>query len=260
LARPLRIEFEHARYHVTSRGDRREPIFLDDTDRMALLALLEQACVRFDASVLAYCVMGNHHHLVLATRRANLSMLMRHLNGVYTQRFNRRHGKAGHVFQGRFKAILVDADAYMLSVCRYVDLNPVRARMVTAPDAWPWSSYRAHVRQAEAPPWLDTAPLAAALLGREPDDPASWREASARYAAGVAEHVDAPLWPADCASRSTWATRCSSAACGNGPHRTASSTPKYRSLSAPAPSPWHIGSPWARRPGPDCFGHIGGAG
>ena len=195
MARPLRIEFENALYHVTSRGDRREPIFLDDTDRVALLALLGQACERFDASVLAYCLMGNHYHLVLATRQAKLSMLMRHLNGVYTQRFNRRHGKVGHVFQGRFKAILVDADAYLLAVCRYVDLNPVRARMVTTPHDWPWSSYRAHVGRAEAPPWQDMAPLAAALLGREPCDPASWREAAARYAAGVAEHIDAPLWP-----------------------------------------------------------------
>jgi putative transposase len=195
MSRPLRIEFENALHHVTSRGDRRESIFVDDTDRVALLTLLAQACDRFDASVLAYCLMGNHYHLVLTTRQANLSMLMRHLNGVYTQRYNRRHGKAGHVFQGRFKAILVDSDAYLLSVCRYVDLNPVRAGIVPAPGDWAWSSYRAHVGEVEPPPWLDSSPLAATLLGREPGDPASWREAGVRYAARVADQAEAALWP-----------------------------------------------------------------
>ena len=127
MARPLRIEFPGAVYHVTSRGDRREAIFVDDQDRHALLEVVAQALSRFDAQALAYCLMDNHYHFVLHTRQANLSLLMRHINGVYTQAFNRRHGKAGHLFQGRFKAILVDRDAYLLEVCRYVDLNPVRA-------------------------------------------------------------------------------------------------------------------------------------
>ena len=130
MARPLRIEFPGAVYHVTSRGDRREDIFVDDQDRQALLAVVAQALSRFDAEALAYCLMGNHYHLVLHTRQANLSLLMRHVNGVYTQTYNRRHHKVGHLFQGRFKAILVDRDAYLLEVCRYVDLNPVRARVV----------------------------------------------------------------------------------------------------------------------------------
>ncbi|WP_199724763.1 transposase [Noviherbaspirillum saxi] len=99
-------------YHVTSRGDRHEPIF---------------------AVVFAYCLMGNHYHFVLQTRQPNLSRLMRHINGVYTQSCNRRHGKTGHLFQGRFKAVLVDEEAYRLEVCRYVDLNPVRAGMVKRP-------------------------------------------------------------------------------------------------------------------------------
>ena len=133
MSRPLRIEFPGAVYHVTLRGDRREPIFVDDTDRAGLLNVLAQGMQRFDAQVLAYCLMGNHYHFVLHTRRANLSLLMRHLNGVYTQAFNWRHGKVGHLFQGRFKAILVDRDAYLLEVCRYMELNPVRARMVTGP-------------------------------------------------------------------------------------------------------------------------------
>ena len=136
MARPLRIEFPGAVYHVTARGDRREPIFVDDDDRHGLLEVAAQALSRFDAESLAYCLMGNHYHFVLHTRQGNLSLLMRHINGVYTQTFNRRHNKVGHLFQGRFKAILVDRDAYLLEVCRYVDLNPVRARMVKKPEAW----------------------------------------------------------------------------------------------------------------------------
>ena len=127
MSRPLRIEFPGAVYHVTARGDRRESIFADDEDRGALLGIVEQGLDRFDAQMLAYCLMGNHCHFVLYTRSANLSLLMRHINGVYSQRFNRRHGLVGHLLQGRFKAILVDRDAYLLEVCRYVELNPVRA-------------------------------------------------------------------------------------------------------------------------------------
>jgi REP element-mobilizing transposase RayT len=151
MARSLRIEFPGAVYHVTARGDRREDIFVDDEDRLALLEVVAQALSRFDAQMLAYCLMDNHYHFVLHTRRANLSLLMRHINGVCTQTYNRRHNKVGHLFQGRFKAILVDRDAYLLEVCRYVDLNPVRARMVRKPGSWAWSSYRAHTGEAPAP-------------------------------------------------------------------------------------------------------------
>lgn len=194
MARPLRIEFPGAVYHVTSRGDRREPIFVDDADRHGLLAVVGQAMDRFDAQVLAYCLMGNHYHFVLHTRQANLSRLMRHLNGVYTQDFNRRHGKVGHLFQGRFKAVLVDRDAYLLEVCRYVELNPVRAAMVAAPEDWPWSSYLAHVGACEAPRWLDTAGLHAYLLGHEPTGAADRRRAAQRYAALVSAGRDMRLW------------------------------------------------------------------
>ncbi|MCV2368587.1 REP-associated tyrosine transposase [Roseateles oligotrophus] len=165
MSRPLRIEFPGALYHVTSRGDRREDIFVDDTDRARLLAVVAQGLSRFDAGMLAYCLMGNHYHFVMQTRQGNLSALMRHINGVYTQAFNRRHNKVGHLFQGRFKAILVDRDAYLLEVCRYVELNPVRARMVDAPGDWAWSSYRAHIGQATPPDWLDSAGLLGYLLG-----------------------------------------------------------------------------------------------
>lgn len=194
MSRPLRIEFPGALYHVTSRGDRREPIFVDDADRRALLEVVAQAMQRFDAEVLAYCLMGNHYHFVLHTHQANLSLLMRQTNGVYTQAFNRRHAKVGHLFQGRFKAVLVDRDAYLLAACRYVELNPVRAGTVSTPDAWPWSSYLAHVGQAEAPAWLDTAGLHGHLLGHAPRDAADTQAAAGRYADWVQTGREVRLW------------------------------------------------------------------
>jgi len=156
MSRPLRIEFEDALYHVTSRGNRREQIFDNDADRVALLDKISEAMERFEATVFAYCLMNNHYHLVLQTRRANLSRLLRHVNGNYAQAYNRRHAKVGHLFQGRFNAILVQRDAYFLEVCRYVDLNPVRAGIVRHPREWRWSSYRAHAGRAVGPPWLDS--------------------------------------------------------------------------------------------------------
>jgi REP element-mobilizing transposase RayT len=204
MSRPLRIEFPGAVYHVTSRGDRREEIYRDDTDRAQFLLVLEQACRRFDARVLSYCLMSNHYHLVLCTRGSNLSLAMRHLNGVYTQAFNRRHQLVGHLFQGRFKAILVDSDEYLMSLCRYVELNPVRARMVQAAGDWPWSSYRVHCGQASAPVWLDEGALQAFMLGREVVSEADERMAQRAYQQAVEEAVEraAMQGPAD----SIWAT------------------------------------------------------
>jgi len=194
MTRPLRIEFAGATYHITSRGDRREAIYLDDEDRFAFLDVLGNALQRFDAAALAYCLMGNHYHLVLTTRGANLSALMRQLNGVYTQRFNRRHDKVGHVFQGRFKAILVDRDAYLLQVCRYVELNPVRAKMVGAPANWAWSSYGANTGAVPAPEWLDVEALHGYLLGRQALAPAHTQAAHVAYADLVTRSTDASLW------------------------------------------------------------------
>ena len=194
MARPLRIEFPGAVYHVTSRGDRREPIFVDDEDRVDLLDIVAQALSRFDAQMLAYCLMGNHYHFVLHTRQANLSLLMRHINGVYTQSYNRRHNKVGHLFQGRFKAILVDRDAYLLEVCRYVELNPVHAGMKRKAQTWPWSSYRAHVGLETTPEWLDSDGLHGYLLGRAVRSDADRRRAADRYARLVASAPNASLW------------------------------------------------------------------
>ena len=143
MARPLRIEYAGALYHVTSRGDGREDIYLSDDDRALWLEVFGEVCRRYNWICHAYCLMGNHYHLLIETPESNLSLGMRQLNGVYTQRFNRTHNRVGHVFQGRFKAILVDKDAYLLELARYIVLNPVRARMVRRAGDWPWSSYRA---------------------------------------------------------------------------------------------------------------------
>ncbi|RQO59957.1 transposase [Paucibacter sp. KBW04] len=194
MSRPLRIEFPGALYHVTSRGDRREDIFVDDMDRARLLAIVAQGLARFDAGMLAYCLMGNHYHFVVYTRQGSLSALMRHINGVYTQAFNRRHGKVGHLFQGRFKAILVDKDSYLLEVCRYVELNPVRAEMVAGAADWPWSSYRVHIGHAEAPEWLCSTELWGYLLGRDPCTDADRARAQRSYAELVAAGREVKLW------------------------------------------------------------------
>ena len=138
--------------------------------------------------------MDNHYHLALHTRRANLSRLMRHINGVYTQAYNRRHRKVGHLFQGRFKAILVDGDAYLLEVCRYVDLNPVRANMVAHPADWPWSSYRAHVGSQLPQAWLDTPAVHGYLLGREVSTSRDAKRAALRYEKLVEQGKDVRLW------------------------------------------------------------------
>jgi putative transposase len=189
MARPLRLEFPGALYHVTSRGDRREPIFEDNLDRQTLLAVVAKGMQRFDAVVFAYCLMPNHYHFVMQTRQPNLSRIMRHINGVYTQAYNRRHRKVGHLFQGRFKAVLVNRDAYLLEVCRYVDLNPVRAGMVQRPQDWTWSSYCAHTGRDQAPEWLDSAFLHRQLAPRAPR-----REGPGRYEEFVAQGRGVKLW------------------------------------------------------------------
>ena len=189
MVRPLRIEYPGAVYHVTSRGDRREPIGKDDIDQIAFLAIAGHALERVDAHAWAYCLMGNHYHLVIRTREANLSRLMRHINGVYTQTFNRRHQLAGHLFQGRFKAILVDSDSYLLEVCRYVDLNPVRAHIVDHPAAYRWSSYGALAGLAARPDWLDVHAVHGQLAPGK-----SQADAAAKYAQFVSEGKGIQLW------------------------------------------------------------------
>jgi len=156
MARPLRIEYANAVYHITSRGNARRSIFKDDEDREMLLNTLEEVNDRYHWLCHAYCLMNNHYHIVIETPDGDLSKGMRQFNGVYTMRFNRRHGSVGHVFQGRYKAILVQKENYLLEVCRYVVLNPVRARVAKTPGEWAWSSYRATAGIEKAPPCLTT--------------------------------------------------------------------------------------------------------
>jgi len=154
MARPLRIEFEGALYHVTSRGNDHGRIFFTDTDRVAFLKLLEEVVERYSWICHAYCLMTNHYHLVVETPNANLSRGMRHINGVFTQRINKLNQRSGHILQGRFKSILIEKDSYLLELARYVVLNPVRAKMVRSAKDWRWSSYRATAGLEEAPDFL----------------------------------------------------------------------------------------------------------
>lgn len=154
MTRPLRLEFEGALYHITSRGDRRENIYKSDADRRGFLSLLADVCELYNWTCHAYCLMSNHYHLLIETPDANLSRGMRQLNGVYTQQFNRRNHCCGHVFQGRYKSILVDKESYLLELTRYIVLNPVRAGMVQWAQEWPWSSYRYTIGLAKKPEWL----------------------------------------------------------------------------------------------------------
>jgi len=143
MARPLRIEYSGALYHLTSRGDNRKFIFKDDNDRMFFLNTLKNVNKRYNWLCHAYCLMNNHYHLVIETSDGNLSKGMRQLNGIYTQYFNKKHKRVGHLFQGRYKALLIQKESHLLEVCRYVVLNPVRAKSVKSPAEWKWSSYNA---------------------------------------------------------------------------------------------------------------------
>ena len=156
MARPLRIEFAGALYHITSRGNAQHAIYLTNDDRQQFLALLQNTVQRYDWYCHAYCLMDNHYHLLIETHTPSLSKGMKYLNGTYTQYFNRQHHRVGHVFQGRYKSILVEKDSYLLELARYIVLNPVRAQMVRNAQNWPWSSYRATAGYVENHPCLTT--------------------------------------------------------------------------------------------------------
>ena len=143
MTRPLRIEFADAVYHVTSRGNGRQKIFLDEQDNRKFLELFGKTIERFNWICHAFCLMVNHYHLMIETPDANLSKGMHHLNATFCQAHHKRHDTVGHLFQGRFKAIVVDRESYLLELARYVVLNPVRAGLVARPEDWSWSSYRA---------------------------------------------------------------------------------------------------------------------
>jgi REP element-mobilizing transposase RayT len=180
MSRPLRLEFSGAFWHITARGNERREIFRGDDDRIEFLRILGRTVTLFRWRLHAYVLMGNHYHLLVETPEPTLSRGMRQLNGFYTQAFNRRHRRVGHLFQGRFKAILVEKDAHLLELARYVALNPVRAGIARSAAAWPWSSYRATAGIETAPPWLEVRATMEALgVGRS--------RAVARYREFVSE-------------------------------------------------------------------------
>jgi len=164
MARSLRIEYPGAFYHVTSRGNERKEVFLDGADRERFLSYLDSATVRYGAQVHLYCLMPNHYHLLVETPLGNLSRIMGHINGAYTTYFNLKHQRPGHLFQGRYKAILVDKDEYVRELSRYIHLNPVRAGISATPGDYRWSSYRAYCGLTHSPSWLNRS-LILSLFG-----------------------------------------------------------------------------------------------
>jgi len=155
MSRPLRIEFSGAVYHITSRGTGKRNIFFNNKDRKMFLSLLWEVVEREKWICYAYCLMDNHYHLLIETTRPNLSRGMRELNGIYAQKLNYIKNSVGHVFESRYKSILVDKDNYLLELCRYIALNPVRAKMVENPEDWKWSSYRATLGSIKPPKYLN---------------------------------------------------------------------------------------------------------
>lgn len=154
MARALRITFPGAFYHVTSRGNERKAVFKSSRDREKFLEYLESASQRYDALIHAYCMMDNHYHLLLETPSGNLPQIMRHINGAYTTYFNVKRDRAGHLFQGRYKAILVDMDEYAKELSRYIHLNPVRAKIVETPEQYDWSSYKYYIGKQKPDKWI----------------------------------------------------------------------------------------------------------
>jgi len=161
MSRPLRIEFPGAYYHVMNRGLARQNIFSDRTDHEVFLDLLSDCHEMWGLRVIAYCLLKNHYHLLIHTPKANLSRVMRHLDGLYTQRYNRRHKRGGPLFRGRYKAIVVDGEEYLMAVARYIHHNPVAAGLVRSPERYAWSSCRLYVKERRRPAWLDADQLLA---------------------------------------------------------------------------------------------------
>ena len=176
MARPLRIQAAGLNYHITARGNRRMAIFEDDTDRRCFLKIVARVVEHFGLSCHAYCLMTNHFHLAVKTSEGNLSRAIKQLDGEYAQWWNRRHRRVGHLFQGRFGGQVVQDGQYLLDVCRYIVLNPVRARLVASPEHWRWSSYRATVGIVRLPAFLHCDELFECLAADPTDGAKCFRE------------------------------------------------------------------------------------
>jgi putative transposase len=189
MARPLRIEFPGALYHVMSRGNDRQPIVRDDADRQRRLDWLRRTVETYGWRLHAFVLMGNHDHLFVATPEGNLCVGMQYLNGSYTSYFNRRHRRAGHLFQGRFRGQLIEEEGYFLEVSRYIHLNPVRAGLVERPEQWPWSSYAGYQQERRALDWVSYA----AVLGEFGQGDAARRRYARFVHAGLSEPPGSPF-------------------------------------------------------------------
>jgi putative transposase len=187
MSRPLRHQYAGAVYHLTSRGNARQKIFLDDTDREKFLGVLSEVVSRYKWLCHAYCLMDNHYHLLVETPKGNLSLGMRQLNGIYTQAFNRSHRRVGHLFQGRYKAILVQKEAHLLELCRYVVLNPLRVKVRDRVDQWKWSSFKATAGLDRVPEYLNVDWVLSQFGNKR-------GEAQASYAAFVREGLESRPW------------------------------------------------------------------
>ncbi|MCD6495107.1 transposase [Candidatus Bipolaricaulota bacterium] len=187
MARPLRIEYPGAVYHITSRGNAKRSIYRGRADREAFLKTLKQVVDRFNWLCHAYCLMPNHYHLLIETVDPTLSRGMQQLNGVYTQTFNRKHARVGHVFQGRYKAILVEKEAYLLELSRYIVLNPVRAGLDRAAKGWKWSSYSATAGLVPVPSLLTTDWILSQFSSNK-------SEAQQRYRRFISQGRDYKVW------------------------------------------------------------------
>jgi putative transposase len=167
MSRPLRIQFASAVYHVMNRGAARQITFVNDDDYEALLNTLSEAHQLWGIEVFSYALMKNHYHLCLRTPKGNLSRVMRHVDGLYTQRFNRNHNRDGALFRGRYKAILVDVDEYLAQVVRYIHLNSIEAGVVKQPEEYRWSSHRQYLQAKEVPDWLNTQHVLEQMGGKK---------------------------------------------------------------------------------------------
>jgi len=154
MSRPQRIEYPNAYYHVMNRGAGSRKIFNNDEERVLFLAIIAEAHIQYNIEIHSYCLMSNHYHLLIKTPFSNLGRAMRHINGVYTQRYNRLNITDGPLFRGRYKSILIDSDAYLLQLSKYIHLNPLEARMVDDLSDYKWSSYQAYIGNCARPSWL----------------------------------------------------------------------------------------------------------
>ena len=166
MSPPLHIEYPGAVYHVTSRGNEKKSVFKDNQDHENFLNTIQHVNGRYNWICHAHCLMSNHYHLLIETLDGNLSYGMRQLNGIFTQLVNRCHGRTGHLFQGRYKAILIQKDSHILEVCRYVVLNPVRAKLIKKSEDHPWSSYMGTAGKAKPHPCLTTSWILSQFSGK----------------------------------------------------------------------------------------------